>query len=1096
MDTPPVPKPRSVVPAQNDQIKQPVPLPRTKVSNNNEKPKSTSLMRSLSTVSKITGDVANKVASTTKSAREDSSKFAKETLEKTLSTSRAMIDSTKSSLKLRRLKKFDTGDNADKHVSMPCMDTSMFENIHFQSPMLEQKQHRTENLNELPSLQLNTTFYDDLSVFSSNSDSNTESVSDFSRDSAEFEHSHNLHLEGDQTTYDTPRQSRTNSMISDRIVPEPPERRKKRASEVSMMRNNSLYENWTLPTLNTSTVESVNKNLTVETTNNNKVDDRPSKSMILLFDPLNTTSSTKKYDGVSNELLLLESFLIGDTYGSIISTDTHDDVMEFPESDYFNPPTPPERSDSLLTAPETTDVNENNNEVPPDTDSVQDNPKPIVSDVKKPQSVMHKFSQILKLDNVLNKPTKQENLNVQIIERPPINMFEAPYFCGIITRITSTVTEDLFKNSQSRYCVLSNKKLMCYTDPTNSILKEAYTLDYVYSIQLVLPISSSTTNNSFCFEIMVSGSGGKHSPRKVVFSCTNAALRRSWTHSLVAHLTTFPVKYTSDFTRCGWCYLKEGVTGEWQGAWLILHRRVLAYYTTRDSDVCTVDLRKTRCVVTQEAEDETKKSCQTECANNLLLDCPQATLYLHFPHERELKSWRFMIRLAAHNNGTYLHHQQLTKEDVPVIVEKCLSFVYAHGSLSEGIYRRAGSNSMIADLLTGFRRDAWSLQLCHGQHSEHDVAGVLKRFFRDLPESLIPQNKHQELIDALAIPNNLERHQTYRRIFSSLPLVPANTARKLFAHLHFLQSMMYANKMGAENLAAVWAPTIMPQATTSEPNQQMWMTCMHVIKDLIVNFESIWEPTEAEKRREAAIRRVLVKVYGTQVPVAPKAAGDLRTWIYVNDKTTCYQVALTPNKTSSDLCIELAEKANTYSHLLMLEEVVCDNAMRRIVHINEVVLDVVLRWSYWDEEDRKENYLLLSKNTILHEMEAKRDAPQLNATLKFANETTKTFKSHIFGVHSGSLVYFKDKQGAIKAEEWKIQDHLWYLGHEVKRNPQGLWAITFIPKNNKPKRSREKPWFGCTISSQVAKNDIKWLAAITFAEHTNILPTPRLIDTK
>lgn len=56
------------------------------------------------------------------------------------------------------------------------------------------------------------------------------------------------------------------------------------------------------------------------------------------------------------------------------------------------------------------------------------------------------------------------------------------------------------------------------------------------------------------------------------------------------------------------------------------------------------------------------------------------------------------------------------------------------------------------------------------------------------------------------------RHAEYRRVMSSLSLVPRNTARKLFAHLHFLHTMSHANKMGAENLASVWAPTIMPTA--------------------------------------------------------------------------------------------------------------------------------------------------------------------------------------------------------------------------------------------------------------------------------------------
>lgn len=56
------------------------------------------------------------------------------------------------------------------------------------------------------------------------------------------------------------------------------------------------------------------------------------------------------------------------------------------------------------------------------------------------------------------------------------------------------------------------------------------------------------------------------------------------------------------------------------------------------------------------------------------------------------------------------------------------------------------------------------------------------------------------------------RHAEYRRVMESLPLVARNTVRKLFAHLHFLQTLSDVNKMTAENLASVWAPTIMPAA--------------------------------------------------------------------------------------------------------------------------------------------------------------------------------------------------------------------------------------------------------------------------------------------
>lgn len=46
---------------------------------------------------------------------------------------------------------------------------------------------------------------------------------------------------------------------------------------------------------------------------------------------------------------------------------------------------------------------------------------------------------------------------------------------------------------------------------------------------------------------------------------------------------------------------------------------------------------------------------------------------------KELKAWAKVIKAAAVDNGTSLNEQQLTKDNVPTIVEKCVSFVYAHG---------------------------------------------------------------------------------------------------------------------------------------------------------------------------------------------------------------------------------------------------------------------------------------------------------------------------------------------------------------------------------------------------------------------------------
>lgn len=68
--------------------------------------------------------------------------------------------------------------------------------------------------------------------------------------------------------------------------------------------------------------------------------------------------------------------------------------------------------------------------------------------------------------------------------------------------------------------------------------------------------------------------------------------------------------------------------------------------------------------------------------------------------------------------------------------------------MSEGIYRRSGSNSSVTKLLSLFRQDSWSVQLSRQEYTEYDVANVLKRFFRDLPEPLFTTQLHKHLCNA------------------------------------------------------------------------------------------------------------------------------------------------------------------------------------------------------------------------------------------------------------------------------------------------------------------------------------------------------------
>ena len=83
---------------------------------------------------------------------------------------------------------------------------------------------------------------------------------------------------------------------------------------------------------------------------------------------------------------------------------------------------------------------------------------------------------------------------------------------------------------------------------------------------------------------------------------------------------------------------------------------------------------------------------------------------------------------------------------------------------------------------------------------------------------------------------------------------------------------------------------------------------------------------------------------------------------------SCFHAQLDPNRCCDSIYEEFAPKMQTQPHLLCLYEVVCNEALKRPLHHKEQVWNSVIRWGYWDEEDRKDCHLLLTNNRFLREV--------------------------------------------------------------------------------------------------------------------------------
>ena len=60
---------------------------------------------------------------------------------------------------------------------------------------------------------------------------------------------------------------------------------------------------------------------------------------------------------------------------------------------------------------------------------------------------------------------------------------------------------------------------------------------------------------------------------------------------------------------------------------------------------------------------------------------------LQMSNDKEVAVLREAMEAVAFNTGNSLKDQQLTHEGIPVIVDKCIRFVYSHGCMTEGKFQ-------------------------------------------------------------------------------------------------------------------------------------------------------------------------------------------------------------------------------------------------------------------------------------------------------------------------------------------------------------------------------------------------------------------------
>ncbi|KAL8896371.1 MAG: hypothetical protein Q9207_007737 [Kuettlingeria erythrocarpa] len=177
---------------------------------------------------------------------------------------------------------------------------------------------------------------------------------------------------------------------------------------------------------------------------------------------------------------------------------------------------------------------------------------------------------------------------------------------------------------------------------------------------------------------------------------------------------------------------------------------------------------------------------------------------------------------------------------IPLVVYQCLQAVELFGLDVEGIYRLSGSAPHVSKLRAIFDNDPNQVDFRNPESFFHDVnsvAGLLKQFFRDLPDPLLTHEHFQDFIEAARIEDDVTRRDSLHAIVNSLPDPNYATLRALTLHLHRVQEHSGANRMNAGNLAICFGPTLM--GTGSNIADAAWQ--VRVLETILQNTYQIFD---------------------------------------------------------------------------------------------------------------------------------------------------------------------------------------------------------------------------------------------------------------
>jgi Rho GTPase-activating protein 1 len=154
-----------------------------------------------------------------------------------------------------------------------------------------------------------------------------------------------------------------------------------------------------------------------------------------------------------------------------------------------------------------------------------------------------------------------------------------------------------------------------------------------------------------------------------------------------------------------------------------------------------------------------------------------------------------------------MKHPMNMYSPVPLIVLNCMKYLLKNGTHVEGIFRLSGRAQRIEELKDAY--DRGEVVDFSSEPDIHVIAGLLKLYFRKLPDPLCCHSLYREWIASWEPTDTELSKNKIKVILKKLPRANYLTLNSLLGLLSLLKDKEEVTKMTANNLAICWAPNIL-----------------------------------------------------------------------------------------------------------------------------------------------------------------------------------------------------------------------------------------------------------------------------------------------